>query len=882
MEKLKEKKSIDINIIKGKKKKVMTALIVFVCAAVIAGSYNIYANGYMSEQLTFETSSLNGNTIWSATESYKSATLDGHGGFYSAQRNSSGGLPTDGRIYFGGVSYKLQIRNKGYYAYNGNDCVKLTNGNRVRTIEFDDDQSYDRLYILATAGGPGKGNYVNFNVKVTYSDGSTSTSSYRMYDWFDTKKVSGVDIYKSPRRVLTTTGAYDGKTDGGPVLRGCSIDTDATKVIRSVTFSMAGLNGSSSKLNSANVNCAVYAITGQYKIGVPGGRLYASAGGAYGSGFTMFWWGGSNADYYCVDVSPYADFRSMVSGYNNRKVTGTSLNVTGLKPDTTYYYRVRAVNENGCGRNSEIESVYTYVPNTAYVNLTLDDEGWTGKNVALYQKGQNQYTLYANTDGSYHNYSVKNGTYDIFIDGKDSGENVTFNYKGSNMYGGDTITTNIDYDTLTVTTRLDDTVSTMPGDLELRQDGVGVYTCENENGTMSLIVKNTANDTYRVYVNNRDTGKTVDVVANTTMTLDYYEMLMGLQYPEALTDAGVTLCNESGVIQETLDYKGKSGNTYYYSKILIKDNQETPVTYWVFANGQNTHQTVQALSGCQEANAAFYISRVTVNVDGVPDTKLKVSMSNGMESYVYARENNVFVNKYTLVNDTSGSEAPYVLSVRGALRPETANITESTPDTTLHYQSVKYMIPSLNGWVPYMTQYVKTGEITEIPAAPDYGLIPLESWCVDEALESPYDFASVVNSSVILYAKFQEPHIVINDYIRTDEEGVMDGEGGYYRMPNLSINGYKESACMDSIAFETTGCDEFIILDDTVIESVLPTYENGKVNIESDGTMVIMLKDDVDVLAVQDFLRDGIVVRPQDGETHTMKITVYGDDGNED
>lgn len=49
-----------------------------------------------------------------------------------------------------------------------------------------------------------------------------------------------------------------------------------------------------------------------------------------------------NAEYYYLDVATDAGFTSFVSGYENKIVTGTAHEVTGLDDNTAYYYRIRA------------------------------------------------------------------------------------------------------------------------------------------------------------------------------------------------------------------------------------------------------------------------------------------------------------------------------------------------------------------------------------------------------------------------------------------------------------------------------------------------------------------------------------------------------------
>lgn len=68
--------------------------------------------------------------------------------------------------------------------------------------------------------------------------------------------------------------------------------------------------------------------------------------------FTANWTAVSGATNYKLDVSTVSNFSSYVSGFQNRSVSGTSESVTGLNPNTTYYYRVRAQNSGGTSGNS--------------------------------------------------------------------------------------------------------------------------------------------------------------------------------------------------------------------------------------------------------------------------------------------------------------------------------------------------------------------------------------------------------------------------------------------------------------------------------------------------------------------------------------------------
>ena len=72
---------------------------------------------------------------------------------------------------------------------------------------------------------------------------------------------------------------------------------------------------------------------------------------------------------YRIDVSTGADFSSYVVGYNNCDVRNvTTFAVVGLKPGTTYYYRVRPYTSASGGVSSNVIPVTT--PATLSVTLT--------------------------------------------------------------------------------------------------------------------------------------------------------------------------------------------------------------------------------------------------------------------------------------------------------------------------------------------------------------------------------------------------------------------------------------------------------------------------------------------------------------------------------
>jgi hypothetical protein len=142
--------------------------------------------------------------------------------------------------------------------------------------------------------------------------------------------------------------------------------------------------------------------SGSYFISLPLGKYYwsvqaidqAFAGGAWSaeSTFTVLaapvaipatgiqsysfnakWNSSAGATGYRVDVATDAAFTSMVTGYNNTDAgNATSLQVSGLNPNTTYYYRVRAYCSDGTSAGSNVVNLMTLiVPPAAPSGLTI-------------------------------------------------------------------------------------------------------------------------------------------------------------------------------------------------------------------------------------------------------------------------------------------------------------------------------------------------------------------------------------------------------------------------------------------------------------------------------------------------------------------------------
>ena len=119
----------------------------------------------------------------------------------------------------------------------------------------------------------------------------------------------------------------------------------------------------------------------------------ANSGSSVGStSFTASWSSVSGATGYYLDVSTSSGFGSFVGVYNAYSVSGTSQLVSGLTANSTYYYRVRAMNSCTSSSNSS-----TIAINTAALNVGLYIAGNVVNNGTIDQTSDPNYMIMSGT-----------------------------------------------------------------------------------------------------------------------------------------------------------------------------------------------------------------------------------------------------------------------------------------------------------------------------------------------------------------------------------------------------------------------------------------------------------------------------------------------------
>ncbi len=248
---------------------------------------------------------------------------------------------------------------------------------------------------------------------------NSSTVSSITLGWTPNYTNSVLLAYNTTNTFGTPTGTY---TDGASIAGGGTVILSGN----ASTFTHNGLNPST---------------TYYYKIWSYSNGSYSSGSGIQGStlgslpqtpvatagtsitslGFTANWNTVSNADSYIFDLSLNSAFSSYVSGYQNAEVTANNLIISGLTANTSYYYRVKAINIYGesiysniitvtTSQTSGTESLTLLIPNNnellmqqSSCDITWNSNAFTGNVKIDLVKGSTTTNLVASTvnDGSW-------------------------------------------------------------------------------------------------------------------------------------------------------------------------------------------------------------------------------------------------------------------------------------------------------------------------------------------------------------------------------------------------------------------------------------------------------------------------------------------------
>ena len=253
------------------------------------------------------------------------------------------GLPTNGiinSVNLSGATYQLAN-------YNGSNTLLLTGSGTSGTLTLGTPGVFSRIAILGSSADGSS----SFNVRFNFSDGTNTTTSFGVPDWYNGGGFAIQGIGRVARSSVSFNGPDGFSGDGSnPRLYDNQVVIATpfnSKILTSITFTKSSSSG----------RTAILAITGVTAVNAPAAPVATAATNVNSNSFTANWLGSAGATGYYLDVATNSTFTSYTSGYNNIFVGNvTSANVSGLASGT-YYYRVRAANASGISASSNTITV---------------------------------------------------------------------------------------------------------------------------------------------------------------------------------------------------------------------------------------------------------------------------------------------------------------------------------------------------------------------------------------------------------------------------------------------------------------------------------------------------------------------------------------------
>ena len=561
------------------------------------------------------------------------------------------------------------------------------------------------------------------------------------------------------------------------------------------------------------------------------------------------------------------------------------------------------------GINLQVRAEYSEIQNSITVNLKLNGEPWSGQNVKLLGR-LTEFGL-TEKNGIYSNSGVPNGEYYVYVNNEFSGHVINVESTDASV----PMVKEVGYTTACVNVKLDDVLSAKSseaGAVTLRDNNNIVYEVDGVNGVYERMFSNTYLP-LDVFVAGNDTG--IDITtdpSDRTKTIDFYHMNVTINDDEPWKDAHVTLKNSAGITVVEPEVANTNGNSVTYSRILQKDDS-SEAQYKVFVNEIDTDKTIAPVSGKHEAAVDYYSAKVTIN--SALDAP-RVSMTNETDSYTFvksqeagpAADSDVYkLNHIIKRSNPDGSELKYSVKVDGVTDTEKSIIDYSNKELNITYHTVRFhnsfnTSPIDDG--EEQDRITKTQYIRDNTCIPQYSGNTVRSgytfaywsktkWDPKKSFDecAKYDFALPVMEPIDLYAVYAHPTVKIGDLVYTNENGEVGGNGQYYRMGNLTIDGFDtadESIKFINLVAKNTDKIRFINSDNLFNNCTLyngseavtlsDSYVDFVPNANGDK-ITVTFKTPVSMGKAQDVLRNSIVVGPKVNVTHTMEVTVTDKSG---
>lgn len=255
-----------------------------------------------------------------------------------------------------GASYELA-------PYDLNNVLVLKTLGSSGTLTLETPGVFSRIAIL---GSSAEG-LSSFDVILNFSDGTNTTTSFNVADWFFGSDFAVKGIGRVTRSQVGSQGPDEFSGDSeNPRLYDNQIilsPPNTSKILTSITFEKLSTTG----------NTAILAINGITAVNAPVAPIATQATNISPTGFTANWLSTQTATNYFIDVSESPTFGTLVPDYNNRSVGNVLFfNIDGLPNSALYYYRIRASNISGISPSSNtIEVCLTPQPSAVCSNIAV-------------------------------------------------------------------------------------------------------------------------------------------------------------------------------------------------------------------------------------------------------------------------------------------------------------------------------------------------------------------------------------------------------------------------------------------------------------------------------------------------------------------------------
>ncbi|HQQ96307.1 MAG TPA: fibronectin type III domain-containing protein [Cyclobacteriaceae bacterium] len=247
--------------------------------------------------------------------------------------------PVNGTTYSANVAFGSgsQVGTGNYVVFDGTgNTVTVTGLSASTTYGFQvfeyNGTGADNNFNNATATGNPASVLTRPDAPVANAATSVTATSM-LVSWSAVNGSTGYFVDVSTDNFSTFVGTYNGQAVAG------------------TSLTITGLTGGSTYQYQVRASNATGASTNSNVISqltLPAVPVAIAASAVAQTSFTANWNAVASATDYFVDVASDAGFTNIITGFNNKQVTGaTSLQVIGLTAGTLYYYQVRAKNTTG-------------------------------------------------------------------------------------------------------------------------------------------------------------------------------------------------------------------------------------------------------------------------------------------------------------------------------------------------------------------------------------------------------------------------------------------------------------------------------------------------------------------------------------------------------